>query len=599
MRDPRFAKPAYAIERRADGAIVIANNAPLPQPFATTNAALDHWAAAKPGGLWLAERSGEGWRRLGFGEGLEAVQVLAGALAGLGVGPGRPLLILAPNGIGHALIAYAAMRLGAAIAPVSPQYGRKGADPSRLAHAVALTAPACVYVDDAAAFAEALAAPALAGLPVVAGAHARPGDHPLEVLLREGRAVANQARPDQIAKFLLTSGSTGRPKAVACLHANVVSNAAQIAACYDDPDSPVMVNSAPWSHSMGANSILHMLLHRGGGLYIDAGQPVPGRFDETLRNLREVAATSHYLVPAGWNLLAGELERDEGLARTFFSRARVLQFGSAGLAQSVLDRVIAVAEKTVGERISFATGYGSTETGPTACNVHWPNFTTGMCGMPVPGTTVKLAPQDGKYEIRVRGPQVSPGYYDASRAGDQPAQPDPGGSIDEEGFYRLGDAGKPVDPERLEAGLAFDGRLVENFKLATGAFVTAGALRLTALSAIGGAALDAVVCGEGREGVGLMLFIDPAVRVRQGEAGLRVAIEAGLARLNAEAKGIGGRIARALILPDAPDPLSGELTDKGYINQALARARRPAEMERLFASEPDAEVIALDVFAGA
>ncbi|HZC16711.1 MAG TPA: feruloyl-CoA synthase, partial [Caulobacteraceae bacterium] len=260
-------------------------------------------------------------------------------------------------------------------------------------------------------------------------------------------------------------------------------------------------------------------------------------------------------------------------------------------AQSVADRIEVVALRTVGEHISFGSGYGATETGPTISNVHWENLTTGLIGMPLPGTSIKLAPQDGRFEIRVKAPQVSPGYHDARRPEGGHGGDIVPGSLDEEGYYRLGDAARMVDPARPELGLAFDGRLVENFKLATGAFVNAGALRLAALSAMGGAALDAVVCGEGRAGVGLMLFVDPNRRERLGEAALRAEIEAGLRRMGADAKGLGGKIARAMILPGAPDAHSGEITDKGYLNQGLARSRRPAELERLFAEPPEADIL--------
>ena len=588
IRDPRYAVPRYAFDHRADGGVVVANDVAFSRAFQTTNAALDHWAKAAPSAVWLAERSGAGWKTLGFGEAHEQIGRLAGALAGLGVGPGRPLMILTGNSIDHALIAYAAMRIGGAVAPVSPQYAQPGADLSRLEHAAELVRPACVFTGDATANAAALEIPALARAKVVAGANARKGDHPLDALLQDGEAVADRAAPDDIAKLLLTSGSTGKPKAVVCTHANISLNGAQIAACYDDPDPPVVVNSAPWSHSLGANAILHMALHRGGTVYIDAGLPVPGKFGETLRNLAEVSTTYHNMVPAGWGLLVHELETDAALARRFFERVRVLQYGGAGLAQSIADRIEEVAARTVGEQITFAAGYGATETGPTCCNVHWENLRTGMIGMPVPGTSVKLAPQDGKFEIRVKGPQISPGYYLNGEVAV------PADARDEDGFYRLGDAARFVDPDRPALGLMFDGRLVENFKLATGAFVTAGALRLAAVSAIGGAVLDAVVCGEGQAGVGLMLFANPTARTRLGEEGLRREVRAGLERLNASAKGVGGKVLRALILPEGPDAASGEITDKGYLNQALARNRRPEEMERLFAAAPDAEIVALD-----
>lgn len=593
FRDARYATRALEVERVYGGETLILRN-PMPYSDAvrTTTEPLARWAAEAPDRVWLAERDGDGWRKVSYGEAEAKVTALAGGLAGLGLSRGRPLLILARNGIDHALIAYAAMSLGAPAAPVSPQYGLKGADLTRLRHAVERLKPAAVYADDAEAFGDALAAPFLAGLPVVVSRHARPGDVAFDDLL-DSAPVEPVAQPDDIAKLLLTSGSTGRPKAVVCTHANIALNAAQIEACYADPEPPVLVNSAPWSHSLGANAILHMVLHRGGTLYIDAGQPAPGRFAETVRNLAEVATTYHNMVPAGWGLFVGELERDEALAAKFFEKVRVLQYGGASMAQSILDRVQAVAVKTVGERITFAAGYGATETGPTACNIHWLNARSGMVGLPTPGTAVKLVPapgtkdgDGGKFEIRVKGPQVSPGYLDQPEATAQ--------AFDEDGFYRLGDAARLADPEDPTAGLVFDGRLVENFKLASGTFVAAGALRVAAVSAIGGVVSDAVVCGEGQDGVGLMLFLDAKACERLGDAvAVRAAIVEGLSRMNAAAKGGGGRIARALILEGAPDAASGELTDKGYINQALARDRRPKELERLFATTPDEEILVL------
>lgn len=588
FRDARYAPRALEVERRGE-ALILRNPMPWSDAVRTTTAPLARWARQAPGRVWLAERidGAEGWRTVTYAEAEARVAALAGGLSALGLARGKPLLILARNGIDHALIAYGAMRLGAPVAPVSPQYGLAGADLTRLAHAVERLKPAAVYVDDAAAFADALAHPGLAGLPVVASRHPRPGDHGFEALLAAPPA-RDLARPDDVAKLLLTSGSTGRPKAVICTHANVALNAGQIAGCFADPDPPVLVNSAPWSHSLGANAILHMVLHRGGTLHVDAGQPVPGRFDETVRNLREVAPTYHNMVPAGWGLLVGELERDPQLAATFFSRVRVLQYGGASMAQSILDRVQAVAIAVTGERITFAAGYGATETGPTACNIHWLNARSGMVGLPTPGTAVKLvsAGDGGKFEIRVKGPQVSPGYLDQPDATRE--------AFDEDGFYRLGDAGRLADPDDPSAGLVFDGRLVENFKLASGAFVAAGALRVAAVSAIGGAVADAVVCGEGRDGVGLLLFLEPKTCAALGaDDAVLAAIRAGLERFNAQAKGGTGKVARALVLAGSPDAASGELTDKGYLNQALARQRRPVEIERLFAAAPDEDVLVL------
>ncbi|HLZ84396.1 MAG TPA: AMP-binding protein [Caulobacteraceae bacterium] len=582
VRDPLYVPRRLTVERRADGSILLHNPTPLTDVFDDAVAAVGHWAASAPDRVWLAERSGEGWRTLTYAEGHDRVRVIAGGLAGLGLTREGALLVLARNGVDHAVTAFAAMSLGIPVAAVSPQYGLAGANLSRLAHAVALIRPAAVLVDDPAAFADALDSQCLAGLPVIATRGARPGVVALDQLLR-APAIDGRAGPDDIAKLLLTSGSTGKPKAVICLHRAVAVTAAQVAACSADPEPPVVVNQAPWSHSLGANAILQMVTHRGGTLYIDAGQPVAGRHQETVRNLREIAPTYHNMVPAGWDLLAGELERDETLARRFFSRVRLLQYGGAALGQSTCDRIQAVARATVGEGISFASGYGATETGPTATNVHWPNLTMGLMGLPIPGTTVKLAPSQDRFEFRVKGPQMSAGYYRNPEA--------TAAAFDEEGFYRLGDAARAVDPNRLEQGLVFDGRLSENFKLSNGTFVNAGALRVAAVSAMGGLVSDAVVCGEGYGGVGLLVFLSPSASDGRTPRDIRAAVREGLLAHNARAAGASGRVDRALVVEGAPDAHSGEITDKGYINQTLARSRRRDAIARLFADPADEEVI--------
>ena len=574
MRDPLYAPRRLEVERRDDGTLLLFNPTPIALDYDTGLGPLAHWAKTAPERPWLAERDGDGWRTVTYEAGREAVRAIAGGLHARGLTRAAPILILARNSIDHALFAFAAMSRVTAIAAVSPQYGLAGADLSRLTHAAEVIGPSAVYVDDAAAFAHGLSAPCLAGLPVIVERNPRPGDILMADLLASAPAPA-VCKGHDVAKLLLTSGSTGRPKAVVILHRNLAATAAQVAACYDDPEPPVVVNQAPWSHSLGANAILQMLTHRGGTLYIDAGQPVAGRTAETVRNLKEIATTYHNMVPAGWALLANELERDEDLARTFFSRVKALQYGGAALSQSVCDRIQAVAKRVCGKTITFGSGYGSTETGPTASNVHWPNLTMGLMGLPVPGTTVKLAPVGDKLEFRVKGPQIAVGYWTAGGA----ITPLP---VDDEGYYATGDAARLVDPDDPAQGLAFDGRLSENFKLATGTFVTAGALRVEVVSAFHGLVTDAIICGENRDEVGLLLFLNPHRADELGDAAaVAGAVRAALAAYNAGAKG-GGRVGRALILADQPHVDSGEVTDKGYINQGRARQRRAADIERLF-----------------
>ncbi|MFL5297376.1 MAG: feruloyl-CoA synthase [Phenylobacterium sp.] len=578
FRDARYAPRRLDIERRDGGELVLTNPTPIETRFQTMTSALEHWALKAPHRVWLAERSGAGWRTVTFGEAREQVTTLAAGLMGMGVVRLEPLLILAHNGIDHALIGYAAMSLGMPIAPVSPQYGYRNANPQRLARALEVLKPACVYTDDAELFEEGLNQPGLAGLPVISSRPALSTHVPFERLLDGPQEVAS-AKPTDPAKYLLTSGSTGHPKAVICTHRNVSLNSAQITACFHDPDPPVMVNSAPWSHSLGANSILHMSLHRGGTLYIDHGQPTAARFGETLRNLKEISPTYQNMVPAGWMLFVEALEKDRQLARRFFERVRALQYGGAALGQAVADRIQAVAIRTVGERISFGSGYGATETGPTACNVHWHNDRMGMIGLPIPGTSVRLVPQGDKLDFRVKGPQVTPGYLGQREASKR--------AFDDEGYYVIGDAAQLVDSADPAQGMVFDGRLSENFKLASGTFVGVGDLRIGAVSAIGGAVTDAVVCGEGREAVGLLLYPNPDLPTFAAV----VAARAGLETFNNDPRRTGPRVARALVLPGPPDAAQGEITDKGYIAQALARTLRADAIVHLFSDPPPPDVI--------
>lgn len=576
MRDARYAPPhRFLCQRFATGEVRIENLSGYPDRFQTMNAALDHWATATPNNIWLAERAGEGWRTVSFSEAHERIARLAGALGHMGLDRVSPLLILSANSIDNALISYALMRAGGISAPVSPQYGLAGANPARLAAACASLKPRAVYVEDAALFAEGLGFECLAGLPVIASRNPRAGDIALDTLY-DGAAVAASEQAENAARYLLTSGSTGTPKAVICTHRMIALNTAQLASCFDDPDPPVWVNAAPWSHSMGAHSVLHQSLHRGGALYIDRGQPTAARFGETLRNLADISPTSHSMVPAGWMMLADELDRDAGLARRFFERIRVVQNGGAALGQDIVDRFEAIAVRTVGEMISFGSGYGATETGPSVCNVHWPNLRMGMLGLPVPGTAVRLAPVDGKLELRVKGPQVMDGYLGLTDLSVS--------AFDDDGWYRLGDAVRLSDPANPTSSLIYEGRLSENFKLASGTFVGVSELRLALLSAVGSAVSDAVICGEDRAEVGVLFYPD----LRRDRAEVEAAVVEGLRHFNAAAKGQGGRVGRAMLLSEQPDARRGEITDKGYIAQSVARSLRAEAIGQLFAGGPGA-----------
>lgn len=630
FRNPFFAECPLEVDARADGSWIIANRRPVNQRFANCLDPLIFWAREAKDRVWLAEREWLGpndprrkdgqqigdWQTLSFAQALRQVRQLAGTLRDLGLGNNDSadrVLIVARNGIAHALLTYAIQAIGGIAAPVSPQYAAPGAHLERLRAACALIKPRLIFVDDAALYGANVDAvraqfaadhPHYGMIPVLALRNPRPGDLVFaDCLTRSVRDIdltdhsplmPEFVRVDgqDIAKILLTSGSTGVPKGVLQTHHNLAINAAQIEACFEIQVSPHMVvNSAPWSHSLGANAVLHTQLSRGGTIYIDHGQPAGRRFLETLANLRDIAPTHHNMVPAGWALLASALEEDRALADHFFSRLRLMQYGGASLAQNICDRVQAAALRHCGARISFGSGYGATETGPTACNVHWITERAGQIGLPVPGTILKLAPLGDKLEARIRGPQIFAGYLD---------RPDlTKAAFDEEGYYRLGDAVRFVMPGEPKAGLSFDGRLVEDFKLASGTFVSAGALRVAILSALGGIAADAIICGEGQDAIGVLLFLSPAfcqnlapeIEDPRGFAAHEMVLaplREAMDRYHADNQNPSRRIGILGLLPEAPDPASGEITDKGYLNQALCRARRAPLIEQIFAWQSQA-----------
>jgi feruloyl-CoA synthase len=389
--------------------------------------------------------------------------------------------------------------------------------------------------------------------------------------------------PDAPAKILLTSGSTGAPKAVVMTHRNLCANAAQIRSTFDaqaeaaDWGRITMLNALPWAHSLGGNAVLHMLTTAGGTLHIDPGAPTPKGLPGTLAALQTVSPNYHITVPAGWSLLVEALEADAALSALFFAELRIAQYGGASLPAALIDRLQALSIAATGRRITLAAGYGATETGPTVCNVHWLNQRAGMVGLPVPGLELKLVPAGDKLEARVKGPGVTPGYLD-----------DPertAAAFDEEGFYRLGDALRFVDPDRPEAGLAFDGRLAEEFKLASGVWVNAGEVATALVSAGAGLITHAAVCGENEDALSAILFAAP------GPAPSREALAALLLRCNT-GKPPSRQISRAVLADGPPDLSAGEITDKGTLNQGLARARRAGLVARLVAGEGDGLICA-------
>ena len=608
FREVPYLPQKLNVDRRPDGTIYLDNGQPLKACPSHMLAPLVHWAEHRPDTVWLAERdpenpAAEGWNTLTYAAGLDAVRRLAQGFLDAGAGQDAPLMILSRNSIANALVMYAAMWAGSPAVPVTPAYALLSEDLGRLKYIDGLTQPKFIYVEDGADYQRALDGLDLQGRLVIYSGRApeRCDAVRLEQFMRAPteavQAAYDRLTPDTVAKYMMTSGSTGEPKAVINLQGMVSSNARMIRSVWDEErldemtgGPQVMCNFLPWSHTYGAHSILHNMLDWGGTLYIDQGAPTPARLPEMLRNLKEVSTTQHTTVPAAWAALATELERDDQLAEVFFRRLVCMAYGGASMGQDIYERIQAVAVRITGERISLSAGYGATETAPTASNVHWPNDRMGLIGLPLPGNTFKMVPNAEKMELRVKGVNVTPGYF-RNEAKTKEA-------FDEEGFYKLGDAVKFVDPDAPERGLAFDGRTAEEFKLANGTWVSAGTVRVQAVAATGGALSDAVVCGLNQNDIRLLGFVNEAWCKRLVGDDLSIEelirhpavhekISAGLAVHNKAHPNVSARVARVLLQATAPLADNGEITEKGYINQSRTQALRQDQVDILYKDTGD------------
>ncbi|WP_316174592.1 AMP-binding protein [Bradyrhizobium sp. SZCCHNRI1073] len=597
------------IERRGDGVIVIKSRIPLQAYEPHLAAPLARWAKEAPTRTWLAQRSGaeRQWRKLSYAEAKRTVDGLTQGLLDLKL-DGRPVAILSGNSIEHALITMAAMQARSPAAPVSPAYSLMSHDHLKLKYLFGLVKPGVVMVQDGPTFEKALKALDLDGVTVV---HvARPCEGIASISFADlaatpvtGAVDASiaQITPDTVGKLLFTSGSTGMPKAVINTQRMMCANAAMMMQTRPrGPDAPIstVLDWMPWNHTMGGNALFNPLLIEGGTLYIDDGRPMPGMFDETIRNLREVSPTYYANVPAGYAALAAAMEKDDALCRSFFKDLGIMAYGGARLPDDLYERMQALAVKTTGERIVFYTGWGSTETAPTSTGTYWNTERVGLIGLPFPGVELKMVPTGDKYELRLRGVNVMPGYFGQPELTKK--------AFDEEGFYCIGDAGVFVDPNDPAQGIIFAGRVVEDFKLTTGTFVHVGSLRTDAIAAATPAIHDALVTGQDREYVGLLAWPNlHACRQLVGDPNATFedvvkhpavidCVRRGLEAHNKECEGATSRrIGRAMLMVEPPSIDGHELTDKGYINQRAGLERRAALVERLYAAEPDSDVIVL------
>lgn len=588
------------VERRPDGEIRLRSTEALgPFPARMTDP-LEHWAGVAPDRTLVARRGADHqWIRVSYAEMLARAKAVGAALVGRGLGTERPVAILCGNGIEHLTLALGCAWAGVPYAPVSPAYSLVSKDYGKLRHVLDKLTPGLVFVDDAAAFGPALAATVGDDVEVVAvtGQSGTRAVTPFDALLAtpesDALAAAHAAvGPDTIVKFLFTSGSTKLPKGVITTNRMMCANQQMLRQSLtflaDEP--PVLVDWLPWNHVFGGSHNVGIAIHNGGTLYIDDGKPVPGLIETTLANLREIAPTIYFNVPKGFEEIAHAMQADRALAENLLSRVRCFFYSGAGLSQAVWDQLDDIAERTVGERIPMFTGLGMTETAPSSTFALKAGLRSGWIGLPCPGVEVRLVPVDGKTEIRFGGPHVMPGYWrdpELSAA-----------AFDEEGFYRTGDAVKWVDPADPQLGLAFDGRIAEDFKLASGTFVSVGPLRARAILDGAPYVADVVVTAPNRDDVGLLVFarMEMLGRLADGETDpARICAHPAvvgwlsdyLARQWAAGTGGASRVARLMVMAEPASIDRGEITDKGSYNQRAVLQHRAALVERLHAATAD------------
>ncbi|WP_315775517.1 MULTISPECIES: feruloyl-CoA synthase [unclassified Bradyrhizobium] len=606
LRAISFNDPAVTVDRRDDGTIYLRPKQPLGDYPPRITDRLHHFAKTTPQRVFMAERVGpEGWRELTYATLLAASRHIASGLLARGLSPDRPVMILSGNSIDHALVAFGSLYAGVPFCPVSPAYSLVSRDYGKLAYLMKLLTPGLVFVDDADKFADALVANVPEGTEIVASFGSVPGrkitmlaDLIASPLFPGLDAAHDKIGPDTIAKFLLTSGSTGNPKAVINTQRMICANQVMIretlAFLKDEP--PVIIDWLPWNHTFGGNHNIGLTLFNGGSMYLDQGKPVPGGIEETVRNLREISPTVYFNVPKGYESLLPYFREDAALRKSFFQRLHAMFFSGAALAPHVWNELDELSVAETGTRVPMLTGLGSTETAPFFMSVNPRTSRSGHVGLPVSGNEAKLVPNNGKMEVRAKGPNVTPGYWRLPEVS--------AAAFDDEGYYKMGDALKPVDPDDFNAGFDFDGRVAEDFKLASGTWVSVGPLRARFVAACAPLARDVIIAGINRDEIAAIVVLDPDgcrlinatlpfddLAATAADPLIIEAFRERFAKFLQTATGSSTRITRAVLLGVPLSIDKGEVTDKGSINQRAVLEHRKDLIERIYAATPDDDII--------
>ncbi|MBI3708741.1 MAG: AMP-binding protein [Proteobacteria bacterium] len=610
MTNQDFAPAELEVVPLADGGHLLRAAQRLREPLMLMPDRLLHWAEHRTEQPALAAREDRGWRRLSYRAVADLTARAASALLRLGLSPERPLAIIAWNNLDNALLRLAAQRAGVPFVPIAPGYLRLTGGYNRLRAILALTTPGLIFADDGAALGPAVAGLDLRDTQLSARANVAQltAARSVDALFNEADCAAlaerqRSLRLDDVAAIFFTSGSTGAPKGVITTHRMLSANQQAIAQIWPfiARRPPVLLDWLPWHHTFGGNDNFHKVIWNGGTLYIDDGQPTLERIGRTVENIRAAEPSIHVNVPRGLDLLLPHLEDDATTRAAFFRNMQAIFIAGAAVPQRLWERMralAAAAEQATGRTIALAAGWGTTEAGSTICMVHFPTDRPGNVGLPLPGFDLKLVPVAGKLEARVKGPNVTPGYW---------RQPDlTRGAFDADGFYRTGDAVRFFDPGAPQRGLVFDGRIAEDFKLTTGTWVSVGALRLTLLAATAPLVQDVAIAGHDRDFVTILAFIDvdACMALCGGETVLagallqhpqiRARLAAALSRHNAANPGSSTAVRRAIMIAEPPSAASGEINDKGHLNQRIALDSRRDLIQELYAAVPSPHVLRLD-----
>lgn len=614
MQQPDFVPVDFApalvnVEKTPDGGFILSSPMPLEPYERSLGVLLRRWAKDTPDRIFIGERDISGqWSLLTYSETARRADSIAQALISRKLGPERPVMILSGNSVSHALLMLGCIIAGVPVAPVSVAYSLLSDDFFKLKAIFSDVRPALVYAENGTMFSRALTALDLSGVEVVIrdgqvdGVSASTFASLLETAVTDEVDKAfSEVAHGTIAKILFSSGSTGQPKGILNTHGMLCSNQQMITQVWPflSKTPPVLVDWLPWNHTFGGNHNFNLVLKNGGTLYIDEGKPVPGLVLKTVNNLAEISPTIYFNVPSGFAMLLPYLERDEQLRNSFFKNLQLIFYAGAALPQDLWQRLEAVAVLARGHKVPMTSSWGSTETSPLATSAHFPIDRAGVIGLPCPGISLKMVPNGEKFEFRVKGPNVTPGYLN---------RPDlTRDAFDFDGYYKIGDAGMFADPDDPGKGLVFTGRIAEDFKLTTGTWVHVGKTRLEVLTAAAPIIQDALVAGHDREFIGILAWpniaacrdlccdtgsamtVEDLVRSKEVSEHLRLA----MAKYNGTHLGSATRIKRIMLMTEPPSIDANEITDKGYINQGAALERRKNLVEQLYAANPGSQVIAV------